>query len=48
MNRNFKLWPTIYSISTKCTITEKDTTYNRFCNNLQWVHSKSKNCKPKN
>jgi len=48
MNRNFKLWPTIYSISAKRTITEQDTTYKRFFNNLQWVNSKSKDCKPKN
>ena len=27
---------------------EKDITYKRFCNYLQWVHSKSKYCKPKN
>ena len=43
-----KLWRTISSISTKRTITEKDITYKRFCNYLQWVHSKSKDCKPKN
>ena len=48
MNRNFKLWPIISSISRKRTKTEKDTTYKRFCNKLQWVHSKSKDCKPKN
>jgi hypothetical protein len=48
MNRHFKLWPTISSISTKRTITEKDTTYKRFCNNPQWVHSKSNDCKPNN
>jgi len=47
MNRHFKLWPTISSKSKKRTITEKDTTYNRFCNNLQRVHWKSKDCKPK-
>ena len=48
MNRNVKLWPTISSISTKRAIKEKDTAYKRFCNNLQWVHSKSKDCKSKN
>ena len=48
MNRKFKLWQTISSVSTKRTMTEKDTTYKCFYNNLQWVHSKSKDCKPKN
>jgi hypothetical protein len=31
MNRNIRLWPTITSISTKRTITEKDTTCKRIC-----------------
>jgi hypothetical protein len=41
MNRNFKLWPTISSISTKRRITEKDTTYKRFYNYLQYTHSQN-------
>jgi hypothetical protein len=48
MNRNVKLWPTISSISKKRTIREKDTTCKHFCNNLQWVHLKSKDNKSKN
>ena len=47
MNNNVILQPTISSLSTKRTITEKDTSFKRFCNNLQWVHSKSKDCKPR-
>ena len=45
MNRNIIL---LQPISTNRTITEKDTTYKRFCNNFQWVHLKSKECKPNN
>ena len=48
MNINVKLWPTISSISKKRTIREKDTPCKHFYNNLQWVHSKSKDYKPKN
>jgi hypothetical protein len=48
MNRNFKLSPTISSISTMRTITEKDTTCKHLCNNPQWVQWKSEDCKPNN
>ena len=48
MNRNFKLSPTISPISTKRTITEKDTTCKNLCNNPLWVQWKSKDCKPNN
>jgi hypothetical protein len=47
MNKHVKLWSIISSISTKRTITEKDTTYMFCCNNLQWVNSKSKDSKPR-
>ena len=44
MNKHFKMWPTIASISTKQTITEKVSPLT----NLQWIHSKSKDCKRNN
>jgi hypothetical protein len=45
MKRTCKLWwPTVLSISKKWTITpkKKPTSYKCFCNNLHWVHLKSK------
>ena len=45
MKRKCKLWwPTFLSISKKRTITPKkpSTLYKCFCNNLHWVHLKSK------
>jgi hypothetical protein len=42
------MWPKISSISKKKRTKEKDRTYKRVCNNLQWEHSQSKDFKPKN